>query len=87
MAAPARNDSADHLLITAHLYWLTAGDGEGSKGIQYTREAAKSAHKDKETSVCAKHIRQRQIPCSEKNTCTSKRYSRSSTHTFTESEV
>lgn len=35
MAAPARNDSADHLLITAHLYWLTAGDGEGSKGIQY----------------------------------------------------
>lgn len=36
MAVPARNDSTDHLLITAHLYWLTAGDGEGSKGIQYT---------------------------------------------------
>lgn len=36
MAVPARNDSTDHLLITAHLYWLTGGDGEGSKGIQYT---------------------------------------------------
>ncbi len=36
MAVPARHDSTDHLLITAHLYWLTAGDGEGSKGIQYT---------------------------------------------------
>ena len=36
MTVPARNDSTDHLLITAHLYWLTGGDGEGSKGIQYT---------------------------------------------------
>lgn len=36
MAALARNDSTDHLLIAVHLYWLTAGDGKGSKGIQYT---------------------------------------------------
>lgn len=75
MALPARHDSTDHLLITAHLYWLTARDGEGSKGIQYTREAAKSTHKDNEALVCV-------LPHqTEKNTCTSKRYSRSSTHT------
>lgn len=36
MAKPARSDSSDHLPITAYLYWLTGGDGEGSKVIRYT---------------------------------------------------
>lgn len=60
MAAPAGNDSTDHLLITAHLYWLTTGDGEGSEGIQYTERQPRVHREYNETSVCAKRIRQRQ---------------------------
>lgn len=59
MAVPTRSDSADHLLITAHLYWLTGEDGEGSKVFQYTeKQPAIHTQNKKEndiTSACAKH--------------------------------
>lgn len=38
MGVPAQKDTADHLLITAHFYWLTGEDGEGSRGIHYIRQ-------------------------------------------------
>lgn len=58
MAAPARNDSADHLLITAHLYWLTGGDGEGSKVIQYMERQPRIHTKTKKYE-CVLHAEDR----------------------------
>lgn len=47
MAAPARNDSTDHLLIAAHLYWLTGSDGDGSECTHYTHRQLMHSTTDK----------------------------------------
>lgn len=83
MTVPPRNDSTDHLLITAHLYWLTGGDGEGSKAIQYTERQPRVRIKTRKGQCVCENTedRGRYLKGKKNPTQSSKSYFDSSTHT------